>query len=237
MPYRIAICDDSDVDAEYVRSLVGRWAGERSAEVETEVFPSAERLLSRYEERQDYDILLLDIEMGGPRSMDGMELAKTVRRTDAGERTQIVFVTGYSDYIAEGYDVEALHYLMKPVDAHKLFAVLDRAAERLRQSERCLNLQYAEGVVRIPLETIRYLDVRQNYVTVHAAREYTVKRSLSEFADELGTEFFRAGRGLIVNLRRIRRVTRTAVELTGGETLRLPRGAYEPLNRAIIERT
>ena len=237
MPYRIAICDDSDVDAGYVRSLVGRWANDRSAEVEVEVFASAERLLSRYEERQDYDILLLDIEMGGAGSMDGMELAKTVRHADGGERTQIVFITGYSDYIAEGYDVEALHYLMKPVDARKLFAVLDRATERLRQSEQCLNLQYADGVVRIPLETIRYLDVRQNYVTIHAARAYTVKRSLSEFADELGPEFFRAGRGLIVNLRRIRRVTRTAVELTDGEALRLPRGAYEPLNRAIIERT
>ena len=243
MPYRIAICDDSDVDAAYVRSLVGHWAESRSADVETETFPSAERMLSRYEERRDYDILLLDIEMGktggagGPGAMDGIKLAKAVRREENGGRTQIVFITGYSDYIAEGYDVEALHYLMKPVDARKLFAVLDRAVQRLRQGERCLNLQYAEGVVRIPLGTIRYLDVRQNYVTIHAERAYTVKRSLSEFEDKLGPEFFRAGRGLIVSLRRIRRVTRSAVELTDGEALRLPRGAYEPLNRAIIERT
>ncbi|KAB8288250.1 LytR/AlgR family response regulator transcription factor [Bifidobacterium avesanii] len=258
MPYRIAVCDDSDVDAAYVRSLVERWAENRSTGnsnrdgngnasdgVTVETFPSAERFLTRYEERRDFDILLLDIEMGGPGSMDGVELAKAVRRAeddghgedDGTGHAQIVFITGYSDYIAEGYDVEALHYLMKPVNERKLFAVLDRAAQHLHQGGRCLTLQCADGVARVPLETIRYLDVRQNYVTVHAGREYTVKRPLSEFEHDLGPGFFRAGRGLIVNLRRIRRVTRSAVELTDGTALRLPRGAYEPLNRAIIERT
>lgn len=58
-------------------------------------------------------------------SMDGVALAKAVRK--AGGTMQIVFVTGYSDYIAEGHDVEALNYLMKPVDAARLFDVPDKA--------------------------------------------------------------------------------------------------------------
>ncbi|KFI50957.1 LytR/AlgR family response regulator transcription factor [Bifidobacterium biavatii] len=229
---RIAICDDNDTDAAYVRTLVERWAAVRAVEAAVETFPSAERFLTRYEEHQDFDILLLDVEMG---AMDGVELAKAVRRNS--KTVQIVFITGYSDYIAEGYDVEALHYLMKPVDERKLFDVLDRAVVKLRQNARCLNLQCAEGLVRIPLYDIRYLDVRQNYVTVHASRDYTVRRSLSEFENELSPEFFRAGRGLIVNLKQIRRVTKRDVLLADGTSLPLPRGAYEPLNRAIIERT
>ncbi|WP_275574667.1 LytR/AlgR family response regulator transcription factor [Bifidobacterium bifidum] len=90
-----------------------------------DVFPSAERFLTRYERRRDVDILLLDVEMG---SMDGVALAKAVRK--AGGTMPIVFVTGYSDFIAEGYDVEALNYLMKPVDVAKLFDVLDKAVVR-----------------------------------------------------------------------------------------------------------
>lgn len=134
-----------------------------------DVFPSAERFLTRYERRRDVDILLLDVEMG---SMDGVALAKAVRK--AGGTMQIVFVTGYSDYIDEGYDVEALNYLMKPVDAAKLFDVLDKAVVRMRRDSRCLDLQCAEGLMRIPLADIRYLDVRRNYVTVHVDRDYTV---------------------------------------------------------------
>lgn len=103
-------------------------------------------------------------------SMDGVALAKAVRK--AGGAMQIVFVTGYSDYIAEGYDVEALNYLMKPVDAAKLFDVLDKAVARMRRDSRRLDLQCAEGLMRIPLADIRYLDVRRNYVTVHVDRDY-----------------------------------------------------------------
>lgn len=229
---RAAVCDDRAEDAAFVGKLLTEWSGTRGQEVRWEVFPSAESFLFRYAEDKTFDLLVLDIEMGG---MDGVSLARSIRRED--EAVQIVFLTGYSDYIAEGYDVAALHYLMKPVDRTKLFSVLDRAAEKLRQNQRCLNLELSGEMVRIPLYEIRYLDVHQNYVTVHAKADYTVKRSLGDFARELDGNFYRAGRGMILNLRQIRRVTRTEVHLADGTVLPLPRGAYEPLNRAIIART
>lgn len=92
-------------------------------------------------------------------------------------------------------------------------------------------------MLRIPFYEIRYLDVHQNYVTIHCKKEYTVKRTLSEFEKLLDQRFFRAGRGLIVNLTQIRRVTKTDVFLADGTALPLPRGIYEPLNRAIISLT
>jgi len=115
MAYRVAIVDDSDMDAKYVQSILDVWAQERPADVQTERFPSAESFLFRYTEDKDWDILLLDIEMG---AMDGVTMAKHVRQDN--EAVQIVFITGYSDYIAEGYEVAALHYLMKPVNREKL---------------------------------------------------------------------------------------------------------------------
>ena len=150
---------------------------------------------------------------------------------------QIVFITGYSDYIAEGYEVAALHYLMKPVNREKLLTVLDRAMEKRKQEERCLNLEAYGEMVRIPFYEIRYLDVHQNYVTVHTKADYTVKRTLGDFEKELDDRFFRVGRGMILNLKYIQRVTKTEVRLSDGTVLPLPRGAYEPLNRAIIQHT
>lgn len=195
-----------------------------------ELFPSAEAFLFRYAEQKDWDLLLLDIEMA---AMDGVSMAKAIRRDN--EAVQIVFITGYSEYIAEGYEVAALHYLMKPVKPEKLFAVLDRAAEKLRQNEGYLTVQTTEETIRVPFYAIRYLDVQKNYVTVHAQADYTVKRTLSEIEAELDRRFFRIGRSCIVNLDSVRRVTRTDVFLSDGTVLPLPRGAYEPLNRAIID--
>ena len=232
MALHIAICDDSTVDSDYVNKSLHAWAAARGEEVRPEIFSSAEQFLFHYETDRSYDILLLDIEMPG---MDGVSMAKRIRKSN--ESVQIVFITGYSDYISEGYDVAALHYLMKPVCREKLFAVLDRAAEKCRRNERFLALEAGGELVRIPLYEIRYLDVHQNYVTVHAKQDYTVKRTLGEFEQELGEGFFRAGRSLIVRLGCIRRVTKTDVHLDDGSTLPLPRGVYEPLNRAIIAQT
>lgn len=229
---RIAICDDSTQDAEFVEEIVNSWAESRQLEVQTQIFDSAERFLFQYREDKNYDILLLDVEMG---TMDGVTLAKRIRQED--EAVQIVFITGYSDYIAEGYEVEALHYLMKPVKQEKLTAVLDRALEKRKQNERCLNLELSGEMIRIPFYEVRYLDVLKNYVTVHAKQDYTLKRSLGDFEKELDDRFFRVGRGMIVNLKHIRRVTKVEMHLSDGTALPLPRGAYEALNRAIIEHT
>ena len=232
MAYRVAIVDDSKTDAEFVQGILNGWADLRQANIQTEVFPSAEAFLFQYAEDKAWDILLLDIEMG---AMDGVTMAKRVRQDN--EAVQIVFITGYSDYIAEGYEVAALHYLMKPVNREKLLIVLDRAMEKRKQEERCLNLESYGEMVRIPFYEIRFLDVHQNYVTVHAKADYTVKRTLGDFEKELDDRFCRVGRAMILNLKYIQRVTKTEVRLSDGTVLPLPRGAYEPLNRAIIQHT
>ena len=76
MAYRVAICDDSQRDAEYVLSLLTNWAKKNQIAIQTECFPSAESFLFHYAEDKTYDILLLDIEMG---KMDGVTMAREPR--------------------------------------------------------------------------------------------------------------------------------------------------------------
>ena len=229
MKYKIAICDDSDADRQYVLNMVDRWAASAGHVVHTDTFTSAENFLFHYAEESDYDILLLDIEMG---AMDGVTMAKQLRKNN--DTVQIVFITGYSDYIAEGYEVAALHYLMKPVKKEKLFSVLDRAADKVQKNETVLNLESGGEMVRIPIHQLRYADVMGNYVTLHAKEEYIVKMTLGELEKQLDERFYRAGRSVIVNLTAIARVTKTEIKLSDGTAIPLPRGAYEGVNRAII---
>lgn len=231
MSYRIAICDDSTADGEYVQSIVRDWAQQQGMEPLMELFPSAEAFLFRYTEDKNWDILLLDIEMG---QMDGVTMAKSVRREN--ETVQIIFISGYSEYIAEGYDVAALHYLIKPVQKEKLCQVLDRAVRKLKKNEKTILLESGGEMVYVPLYEIRYLDVQHNYVTVHAKSDYTVKRTLGDFEEMLDERFLRIGRSCILNLTFVKKVTKTSVFLSEGTILPLPRGQYEPLNRAIIAR-
>lgn len=227
--YKIAICDDASTDRQYLSGMIQRWAEDASHAVQVSDFPSAESFLFHYAEECDFDILLLDIEMG---AMDGVTMAKKLRKEN--DTVQIVFITGYSDYIAEGYEVAALHYLMKPVKAEKLFSVLDRAVEKLRKNEKVLNLESGGEMIRVPVYQICYADVQGNYVTIHGKESYTVRMTLGELAASLDERFYRVGRSAIVNLTSIRRVTKTDIFLKDGSTIPLPRGAYEGVNRAII---
>ena len=227
----VAICDDAAADRDYLQTLVKRWAADRGHRVELTLYPSAESFLFRYAEDKDVQILLLDIEMG---PMDGVSLARTLRKEN--DAVQIVFITGYSDYIADGYEVEALHYLMKPVKEEKLFAVLDRAVEKLHSNQRTLLLELPGEVVRLPVYQIRSAEVQGNYVTIHAKTDCTVKMTLGQLEAQLDDNFFRLGRSALVNLGCVARVSKTAVTLNDGTVLPLPRGAYERINRAIIQR-
>lgn len=229
MKYKIAICDDSDTDRQYILNMVQGWADSLGIRVETDTFSSAENFLFHYAEKSDYDILLLDIEMGG---MDGVTMAKTVRRSN--ETVQIIFITGYSDYIAEGYEVAALHYLMKPVEPGKLLTVLDRAAEKLAKNEKTLFFELGGEMARVPIYQVRYADVQGNYVTIHAQEDVTVKMTLRELETQLDERFYRVGRSCIVNITQISRVTKTDIRLADGTSIPLPRGAYDGINRAII---
>lgn len=237
----IAICDDNDTDAAYVASLVEVWA-KKAAEKGTYCitgkplirrYPSAEAFLFDYEDHPEVDILLLDIEM---KEMDGVSLAKKIRGDN--ETVQIIFITGFSEYIADGYDVSALHYLMKPVSADKLMEVLDRAVLHLEKSERVLNLHTGDGLTVIPFRNVLCLEAQRNYVYLRMLEDtVTVRSTLSSLEAELDDRFYRCGRSYIINLDHIRSVARSEIRLSDGTLLPLPRGQYEPLNRAIINRS
>lgn len=229
MYLKIALCDDSPADRAYLAGLAEQWAAAAGHTVQLSAFDSAEQFLFAYAEKNDYDILLLDVEMG---AMDGVTMAKRLRSEN--DLIQIVFITGYSDYIAEGYEVAALHYLMKPVGAEKLFAVLDRAAEKTAKNEKVLYFETGGEMVRVPVYQVRYAEVMGNYVTLHAQTDLTVKMTLAELEKNLDERFYRAGRSVVVNLTQIARVTKTEIRLLDGSSIHLPRGAYEGVNRAII---
>lgn len=228
MNVKICICDDASEERESINALVREWARQSGTNVSVYEFPTAEAFLFEYEDVTP-DIVLLDIEMPG---MNGVELAKRLRKGN--KMIQIVFITGFSEYIAEGYEVAALHYLLKPVSREKLFSTLDRAMEKQEIDGRKIVLETSAETVLVPIYEIRYIEVIKNYVTVYAKGSYTIKKTLKEIERELDERFLRVGRSYIVNLLFISRVTRSEIFLRSGESVPLPRGAYETVNRAII---
>lgn len=230
MAYQVAICDDSKIDAEYVKQILYKWAKDRGADVCPEVFPSAESFLWKYEEDQLWDILLLDIEMG---TMDGVTLAKRIRKGN--EAIQIVFITGFPDFMAEGYEVSALHYLLKPVNSDKLFAVLDKAVSNLAKKEKRFAISFDRETEYVPLGRITYIEAQKQYVVIHTeTNEYRMKTSLANTEKELDEYFFRCQRSFLVNLRYVLRIENDRLILTNGAEVPISRGMAQKIGKEII---
>lgn len=166
MDIKIGICDDDPAQVTMTETLTASWAKENGHDARIKIYKNAESLLFDFEGESDFDILLLDIEMG---DMNGVTLAKNIRKKS--ETVQIIFITGYSDYISDGYDVAALHYLMKPLKAEKLFEVLSRAVAKLTKDGKMITLKIADEIIRLPIREIKYIDVcKKRYNNPRKAR-------------------------------------------------------------------
>ena len=232
MDYKIAICDDSNTDLESIAGMVRRWAEVAGHIVQVSEFSSAESFLFQYADDRNFDILLLDVEMKG---MSGIELAKRIRAERG--RAEIVFITSHFEFIAEGYEVDALHYLVKPVSEEKLSEVLDRAAARLAMEPPSVVINCDGGTVKLLEADILYVESFAHYIEIHTRTDvFRLKESITVFEDKLSADFYRAHRSYLVNLKAVQRISRASVTLTGGAEIPLSRGKYDGINRAFIER-
>lgn len=229
MPIRISLCDDELNQISQMKTLLHEWSADNNIEIKIYEYSSAEQFLFDYE-ANPCDLILLDIEMTG---LNGMELAKKLR--DKGDMLPIIFITGFSEYMSNGYDVEALHYLLKPVKKEKLFEVMERYISKCRTSAQLL-LPCENGTVRISEDTILCCEAmgKKTHLYLSDGRTLVCSTGISKLTKELGNDFIPCHRSYIIHLRYIRSISKTAVIMDNGQELPLSRRLYESVNRAFI---
>lgn len=229
MPITIAICDDSEEHSAELRRLLGEWAADKPFALIIDEYASAENFLFQYPDKP-CSLLLLDIEM---KKLNGMELARKLRAD--GDMLPIVFVTGYAEYMNDGYEVEALHYLLKPVDRDKLFAVLDRYVQK-HSPENELMLECDGRTLHVSPDTITYCEAmgKKTVVRLSDGRTLGCALGISALAELLPDCFAACHRSYIVNLRFVRSIGKAELTLDGGGIIPISRRLYKDINEKFI---
>ena len=234
---RIGICDDL-ADARLVlRSALERILETRKIQGQFFEFSSGETLLRWYDHHAgELDAVFLDMEL---HELDGMETARRLRASDAG--LQLVFVTGYADYVFDGYSVGALGYLMKPPRQEQLEAVLSRVqAALVRDLDRAYVCRSGDTRYRIPIARILYFaSDRRQVQCVAEGRTYTFYGKLDAVAEEVGAAFVRVHQRYLVRAGAVDRMEGGEVVLRTGERLPVSRSCQQSallaLTRAELE--
>lgn len=158
---RIAIVEDEAPHAELLKQHIENWRRHQDmGDIQVRHFCQAAAFLFAWEE-ETYDMIFLDIQMPG---INGMDTARKIRETDSG--VKLVFTTGITDYLQEGYEVDATRYLLKPITQEKVWQCLDKLLQEPALSPQYI-FQTQEGVVKISEQEIEYLEARGHYTICH----------------------------------------------------------------------
>ena len=220
------ICDDSAEQLSLCKKTLANLSSRHGVHASIKTFPSGDALLFEAEDAYPtLDLVYLDIRMPG---LNGLETAKRLR--EIGYLGDIVFFTYTADFAIDGYDVSALHYVVKEQTSNEKFEeIFLRACERKQRRESEVLVLTCAGESRcVPVEEIRYFEIQQRIVTVFYRDErfefYSTMMRLEEQLYDRG--FVRTHKSFLVGKRYIRSIDSTRVLLDTGEELPVGKRYY-----------
>ncbi len=228
---KIAICDDEKKNLEETWSQLMTAAESLGLECTCDLYTDARCLLKKLEnETVNYDIALLDIYIGKNSGIQaGRQLA------ERSPETAIVFVTVSQTHAVDAFSLDALHYLVKPVDDVQMKSMLERYLKRSAK-KRSLEIRVGRDHLKLSLDSILYLESARNGTDIHTAGgmlHTTVPTSTLE--KQLGEDFLKIQRGFIVNMHFIERMTSDSCVLKNGFTALLSRKDKKKIRTAYRE--
>ncbi|MGI6011312.1 MAG: LytR/AlgR family response regulator transcription factor [Ruminococcus sp.] len=211
---RIGICDDENKARDMLRFQIERVEEEGAEEIVYEFSSgkSAVRWLKNHP--GEIDLLFLDVEMP---EVSGIEAAREIRKFD--KNLHIVFVTGYEDFVFEGYRVQALDYLIKPAEDKRLLEVIKRVREKINEGKgEQIIVQNTDGIYRLYQSDILYcFSQKRKVFLVLREKEISCYGKLDQLAQRMGKTFVRIHQRYLVNGKRVEYVGRDFVRIKDRE--------------------
>lgn len=227
----IVLVDDEQLQLDYMQKLIEQAAESLEIKIEISQYLSGEAFLFSLEDHPTWDLAFLDIEM---EELNGMQVAKILR--EKSPQLELVFATAYAEYAIEGYEVQALDYLLKPINQQKITRVLKRYLEEQPEDTAYLIAEVEGQATRLNLEDIIYVEANMGEVLVVLAdQELPLKMTLLEFQDLLDERFVATHRSYLVNLQYISRLLKKDVALSNGEKIPLSRRRAKEVQSDFID--
>ncbi|MBR5181821.1 MAG: response regulator transcription factor [Clostridiales bacterium] len=226
---RIAICDDEEKYRLELKTILNKLLINIDCDIDT--FSDGNILVSAFRDRP-YDLLFLDIEMP---EVDGITLAKKLRSLS--EKVFIVFLTSHIEYALEGYEVNALRYLTKPVNIDKLKEVLKYVQDQQTSSRQIIIKEDGDEIV-IDVNDVIYMEaMNQNVRIVTRSGEHTIRYNIGDFEEQLKNDgFYRIHRGYLISLSKVKKLSKGDVIMELGKdevSLPVSRSNLKPLKDAL----
>lgn len=232
-PMKIAIVDDEKKQREIIREYIERYGSENNLLFDCREFISGTSALDGYDPQ--IDMIILDVDMP---EKSGIETAKEIR--EMGSDAVIIFVTNLAQYAINGYEVDAVDYIIKPVGYFDFSMKFAKAIRRIRRSDdKVLALECVDGIHSVKPSKIIYVEIMGHYLIYHGKdREYKLRGSMTEHSSGLlAYGFVRIHKSYLINMKYLDNLKANEVVVRSRDNILLPVGrAYkEPLMKAYLD--
>lgn len=207
----IAICDDDKFVVDYIVNTLTHISKKNNLYINIHTFTSGMEFISNYNTSKSYDIIFLDILLD---SLNGIDIAKHIRETN--DITKIILISSSSEYILDGYDVEASNYLVKPLDYEKLYKVFIKAIKSLyNTNSKLLKINQGSKIITLPLSKVLYFEVyNRKVVAVLDSSTIEFYSRLSDIESLISNyNFVRCHRSYLVNVCKISQLSSSEIIL------------------------
>lgn len=238
MKLNIAICDDDEKDIEKLRDFLTSYYIARDTDLKIDSFTSGEDLFKSYTRANDYQILLLDVEMP---SMNGLEVADMVR-TNIDKHTIIVFISSYPKYMQDSFRVHPFYYLTKPVSLENIYDLMDNIVAEINDSHIIFSLIGTdEKSTTINIRDVLYIETensKNGILNFHFKDSNIItKGTLSHWYNQLKDyNFYQCYKSILLNMVHIHYFNKHSVTLDNGEELPLGRKSEKELRELYLNR-
>lgn len=226
---RIAICDDMPLFLQKAEQCIEKWP-HKPAGLAVNVFTDADALINAHS-RTPFDIIFLDVVMP---LLSGIEAAREIRQQD--RSVKIVFLTSSPEFAVESYSVKASHYLLKPLDAEKLYQLLSELTEEIQQNAKRILIKDRHTIHRIILQDIEFIEADNKCIHFFLADGTTLTSAEPLYQYEgkllLCDGFFKCSRSYIVNLYRINSFTTKEIRMQSGYRVPISRSFQKEFETA-----
>lgn len=229
----IAVCDDKETELTAIDKLLSAWETERNIPLRRRLFQNVVELMDAARQEK-FTLYLLDVLMP---AMNGMSAAHEIRTFDSA--ADIVFLTSSPEFACESYRVQALDYLLKPVDKRLLFSLLDRLYHREQRPQEALTLKTSTTILRIPFSELSFVEVigKRLYFNMADGDVREVAGSLKDYEELLlaRPEFMRVHRSYIVNMLQAEEFSSSHIRTFSGKEIPVSRLLYPQLQKDYME--
>lgn len=212
----IAIVEDEESYRNILCEYLKKYEQETGEEIHISIFTDGDEIVENYNAK--YDIILMDIEM---KFMNGMDAAHKIREVD--KAVIIIFITNMVQYAIQGYAVDALDYVLKPISYFAFSQRIQRAVGRMKKrEERYINIVSKTGVNKVAVSEIGWIESEGHRLIYHAKNDVyeSTLNSMKEIENELkDCNFFRCNKGYLVNLAHVKAIKDGWAILTNGQVM------------------